>query len=144
VDVLPTLLEAAGARRDGPGDGRALSAFLRGERPRDWRQEAHWEFDFREVADGKPQRALGVELDDCSLAVIRGERWKYVHFAGLPPLLFDLQEDPDELANRAGDPGCLAVRLEMAEKLLAWRSRHQDRRLTGLSLTAGGPYDARV
>jgi hypothetical protein len=32
----------------------------------------------------------------------------------------------------------------MAEKLLAWRSRHLDRRLTGLSLTPGGPYDARV
>jgi hypothetical protein len=64
--------------------------------------------------------------------------------AGLPPLLFDLQEDPSELTNRAEDPGCLAVRQELAEKLLAWRSRQQDRRLTGLSLTPGGPYDARA
>jgi arylsulfatase A-like enzyme len=144
VDVLPTLAEAAGARRDGPADGRALTPFLRGESPGDWRREAHWEFDFREVADGTAQRALGVGLDDCSLAVIRGERWKYVHFAGLPPLLFDLQEDPVELVNLAEESGCLAVRLAMAEKLLAWRSRHQDRRLTGLSLTPGGPYDARA
>jgi arylsulfatase A-like enzyme len=109
-----------------------------------WRSEAHWEYDFREVASGSAQAALGVDLDDCSLTVIRGERWKYVHFAALPPLLFDLQEDPDELVNRADDPACLAVRVEMAEKLLAWRSRHLDRRLTGLSLTPGGPYDARV
>jgi len=96
------------------------------------------------VASGVPQRALGVDLDDCSLAVIRGERWKYVHFAGLPPLLFDLEEDPAELRNLADDPAHLATRVEMAEKLLAWRSRHLDRRLTSLSLTPGGPYDARA
>jgi arylsulfatase A-like enzyme len=144
VDVAPTLLEAAGARRDGPADGRSLTAFLQGGTPRDWRREAHWEFDFREVATGAPQAALGVGLDDCSLAVIRGERWKYVHFAGLPPLLFDLAADPGELRNLADDPGHLSVRVEMAEKLLAWRSRHLDRRLTGLSLTPGGPYDARA
>jgi arylsulfatase A-like enzyme len=144
VDVVPTLLEAAGARRDGPADGRSLTAFLQGGAPRDWRREAHWEFDFREVATGAPQAALGVGLDDCSLAVIRGERWKYVHFAGLPPLLFDLDADPGELRNLADDPGHLSVRVEMAEKLLAWRSRHLDRRLTGLSLTPGGPYDARA
>ena len=144
VDVVPTLLESAGARREGPADGCSLTPFLRGERPAVWRSEAHWEYDFREVASGTAQAALGVDLDDCSLAVIRGERWKYVHFAALPPLLFDLQEDPDELVNRADDPACLAVRVEMAEKLLAWRSRHLDRRLTGLSLTPGGPYDARV
>src|SRR3546814_1283596 len=78
--------------------------------PADWRCEAHWEFDFRDAATGAPQRTLGVDLDDCSLAVIRGERWKYVHFAGLPPLLFDLVDDPGELTNRAEDPACLADR----------------------------------
>ena len=97
-----------------------------------------------QASDRGAQAALGLDLDDCSLAVLRGERYKYVHFAGLPPLLFDLAADPAELHNRAEDPGYLGVRLEMAEKLLAWRSRHQDRRLTGLSLTPGGPYDARA
>src|SRR3546814_2168399 len=75
-DLVPTLLEVAGARRDGPADGRSLAPFLRGEAPADWRCEAHWEFDFRDAATGAPQRTLGVDLDDCSLAVIRGERWK--------------------------------------------------------------------
>lgn len=144
VDVVPTLLEAACARREGPADGLALTPFLRGEAPRGWRREAHWEFDFREVPGARAQAALGVELDDCSLAVIRGERWKYVHFAGLPPLLFDLEEDAAELVNRAEDPACLPVRVALAEKLLAWRSRHLDRRLTGIAQTAGGPYDARA
>ncbi len=143
VDVVPTLLEGVGATREGPADGRSLGPFLRGESAPDWRGEAHWEFDFRDVAGGKAQAALGVDLDDCSLAVIRDARYKYVHFAGLPPLLFDLQEDPDELHNRAEDAGHLAVRVAMAEKLLAWRSRHLDRRLTGIALTEGGVVDVR-
>jgi arylsulfatase A-like enzyme len=144
VDVVPTLLEAAGACLEGPADGVAITPFLRGEAPADWRREAHWEFDFRDIASGAAQKSLGVDLDNCSLAVIRGERYKYVHFAGLPPLLFDLAEDLDELHDRAGDPGYQAVRLEMAERLLAWRSRHLDRRLTGIALTASGPVDARA
>ena len=73
---------------------RSLSPFLRGETPAVWRQEAHWEYDFREVASGAAQQALGLDLDDCSLSVIRDGRYKYVHFAGLAPLLFDLAEDP--------------------------------------------------
>ncbi len=144
VDVLPTVLEAAGAEREGPADGVSLQPFLRGATPAAWRREAHWEFDFREVASGRSQAALGLDLDDCSLAVIRDERYKYVHFAGLPPLLFDLQQDPDELHNVVEDVNYQAVRVTMAEKLLAWRSRHLDRTLTGLSLTPGGPYDARA
>ncbi|MEQ8356225.1 MAG: alkaline phosphatase family protein [Kiloniellaceae bacterium] len=144
VDVVPTILEAAGAEREGPSDGRSLSPFLRGETPAVWRQEAHWEYDFREVASGAAQQALGLDLDDCSLSVIRDGRYKYVHFAGLAPLLFDLAEDPDELRNFAEDRNYLAVRLEMAEKLLAWRGHYLDRRLTGISLTANGPVDARA
>jgi hypothetical protein len=27
------------------------------------------------------------------MRVLRGERYKYVHFTALPPLFFDLQED---------------------------------------------------
>ena len=87
---------------------------------------------------------LGLDLDECSLAVIRDERYKYVHFAGLPSLLFDLVEDPDELHDLSRDSNYQAVRVEMAEKLLAWRSRYLDRRLTGISLTAEGPVDVRL
>ncbi|GAB4391823.1 MAG: alkaline phosphatase family protein [Kiloniellaceae bacterium] len=144
VDVLPTLLEATGAEREGPADGVTLTPFLRGGTPAAWRREAHWEFDFRDVASGRAQAALGLELDDCSLAVIRDERYKYVHFAGLPPLLFDLQQDPAELHDVADDANYQAVRVTMAEKLLAWRSRHLDRTLTGIELAPGGPFDARA
>jgi len=72
------------------------------------------------------------------MAVIRTDKWKYVHFAALPPLLFDLETDPDCLHNLAGDPAHAAARIEMAEKLLSWRARHLDQTLALKELTPKG------
>ena len=75
----------------------------------------------------------------CNLAVVRTEQLKYVHFGGgLPPLLFDLDEDPGELHELAGDPAYLSLRLEMAERLLAWRAEHLDQSLALSQLTERG------
>ena len=87
---------------------------------------------------GAPEPALGLRLDECCLGVIRDARYKYVHFAGLPPLFFDLAEDPHELRNRAGDPAYAARVLDYAQKMLSWRMRHDERTLTGLHLCAQG------
>src|SRR5262249_15132517 len=103
-----------------------------------WRQEAHWEYDFRDPPRGRPEAALGLASDQCSLAVLRGRRFKYVHFAALPPLLFDLERDPGELVDRASDPDYAKVRLEMAETMLGWRQPHADRSLANHFITAGG------
>ncbi|TIW96649.1 MAG: phosphonate monoester hydrolase, partial [Mesorhizobium sp.] len=55
-----------------------------------------------------------------------------------PPLLFDLESDPGELDNLAADPKHLAVRLEFAERLLAWRAEHLDQSLALAELTEHG------
>ncbi len=142
IDLMPTILERIGAEIPTQLDGRSLVPFLEGREPAGWRREAHWEFDFREVATGATEERFGLPLDALNLAVVRGERFKYVHFAGLPPLLFDMQEDPGELTNLADDPAYRDARLEMAEKLLSWRASHLDRSLTGVELTAAGPVYA--
>jgi hypothetical protein len=42
-----------------------------------------------------------------------------VHFGrSLPPVLFDLTDDPDETRNVAGDAAYRSARLDMAERLL--------------------------
>jgi arylsulfatase A-like enzyme len=130
VDVMPTLLELLGATPPAHLDGASLVPFLDGKNPDHWRQEAHWEFDFRSIEKGSAETHFGLKPQQCNLSVLRGETWKYVHFAGgLPPLLFDLENDPGELHNLADNPVHVAVRLDCAEKLLAWRAEHLDQSL---------------
>jgi arylsulfatase A-like enzyme len=139
VDILPTLLDLLEEEVPPHLDGRSLKPFLDGEVPRDWRDAAHWEFDFRSIADGHAQRHFGIGPRQCNLAVIRTEKFKYVHFAGgLPPLLFDLEKDAGELNNVVDDPAYLPLRLELAERLLAWRAEHLDQSLALAELTKDG------
>ncbi len=139
VDVVPTILDWLGGLVPRAMDGGSLKPFLAGETPGRWRDAAHWEYDFREVATGRAQAMLGLGADECALAVIRDERFKYVHFTALPPILFDLESDAGELTNVAHDPAYAEARIAYAEKLLAWRARHLDRTLTGIELTENGP-----
>jgi arylsulfatase A-like enzyme len=145
VDLYPTLLEAMGVEPAHAGDGRSLAPFLSGdEPPGGWRDAAHWEFDFRDVAGQSAETALGLDSVSLNMAAIRTERWKYVHFAALPPLLFDLDADPDCLHNLAADPSHAAVRAEMAERLLNWRARHLDQTLALTELTPNGVASIKV
>jgi arylsulfatase A-like enzyme len=140
VDVMPTLLEAIGAEIPLQCDGMSLRPFLEGrEAPAHWRTEAHWEYDFRDPTDDGAERRLGLTMHQCTLNVIRDERFKYVHFTKLPPLLFDLAEDPGEFVNRAADPHYLSVMLEYAQKMLSWRMNHDEQVLTHIALTHDGP-----
>jgi len=141
VDLMPTILEAVGRPVPVQCDGASLMPWLIGETPADWRHEVHWEFDFRDVVDAAPERALGIRLDQCCLNVIRDHKAKYIHFAGLPPLFFDLERDPDELVNRANDPSEARRMLDYAQKLLTWRMVNDERTLSGIMLTDKGAIE---
>lgn len=143
IDIMPTILECVGAEVPQYLDGLSLLPFLKGQVPVDWREETHWEYDFREVATKAAQDEFNLPLDACSMAVIRSKSFKYVHFAGLPPLLFDLDNDPGETSNVVDLPAYQQIRLDMAEKLLSWRACHLDKCLTGIVLTPKGPVNAR-
>ncbi|WP_138469151.1 phosphoric/sulfuric ester hydrolase PehA [Poseidonocella sp. HB161398] len=144
VDVMPTILDWLGATPPAHVDGRSLLPFLDGQPPADWRQEAHFEYDFRNVFYSRPEEELGVGMDEASLAVIRDGKWKYVHFAALPPLLFDLEADPHQFVNLAADPAHAAVVAEYAGRMLSWRMRHADRSLTGYASSPGGLVNRRA
>lgn len=138
IDVFPTLLEAMGVGARHHPDGRSLMPLLRGQAPSDWRDAVHWEFDFRDIAGQTTARWFGLSSTQLNLAVIRTKTWKYVHFAALPALLFDLGNDPHELHDLAGDPMHAKMRLELAERLLSWRAEHLDQSLALTQLTPGG------
>ena len=63
---------------------------------------------------------------------------KYVHFAELPPLYFDLTTDPHELNNIADAPERAGEVLAMAQRMLNWRIAFNRRELTGRAVLDGG------
>jgi len=136
VDVFPTLLDLLGVTPNHHPDGRSLLG-------RNGSDAVHWEFDFRDVSGQAPEQALELRSTQLNLAVIRTAEWKYVHFAALPPLLFDLTADPHCLRNVAYDPAYAGARIEMAERLLSWRAEHLDQTLALTELTDGGVVSIR-
>lgn len=144
VDVFPTLLDLLGADIPAQIDGRSLHPFMSsGNTPRDWRDAAHWEFDFRSLEDDATAKHFKLRHTQCNMSVLRRDDFKYVHFAGLPSLLFDLKNDPGETRNLAGHADYLHSQLECAEQLLSWRAEHLDQSLALYALTKAGPISVK-
>ncbi|XOV90081.1 MAG: sulfatase-like hydrolase/transferase [Pseudomonadota bacterium] len=129
VDIMPTMLELFDQSVPRQCDGSSLTELLKGS-AHGGRSEACYEFDFRH---SPAENTLGLDMERACLNVIRDEHFKYVHFADLPPLLYDLQADPGELNNLLGSrPDVVA---EYAGRLLSWRMRTVDKTLTHLQVT---------
>ncbi|MBN9306515.1 MAG: hypothetical protein BGO82_06200 [Devosia sp. 67-54] len=137
VDVMPTLLDYLGADIPLQCDGRSLRPFIDGGAPSRWRDEARWEYDFRSIVDDGVDALFGLRIDEMSLSVLRTDTAKYVHFGALPPLYYDLEADPHELDNRAGDPAAMPGMLALAQRMLSWRMLFNRRELTGIRLQRG-------
>jgi len=87
------------------------------------------------------EQRFGLSPDQCSLTILRDENYKYIHMTALPPLLFDLQEDPEEFVNRANDPDFQEIMLEYAQKMLSWQMLHRDRTLVNMNMESGTLVD---
>ncbi len=142
VDVLPTICEFLGAEVPLQADGWSLAPLLRGEpAPPHWRDTAHFEWAFSDPADQLAETAFGIPMSHCALEVGRGPRYKYVQFASasdlLPPLLFDLSEDPGQTHNllAEGADGH-EVAWRCAQELVQWHMRTAERTLSGSFLHA--------
>ena len=98
--------------------------FLRGEPPADWRTYAICENDYG-VSPGMAQ--LADQVADPRQFMVATKRWKYIHAQGFRPMLFDLQEDPDELVDLGQDPAHEEIRAEMASHLSDWARRLSQR-----------------
>ncbi|WP_045680559.1 alkaline phosphatase family protein [Martelella endophytica] len=138
ADILPTLAARLGLVPENHVDGASLMPFLRGKKPETWRDAAFYEYDFRDIARAKAEEHFDLPYSLCNLAVVRDHAFKYVHFAGMKPLLFDLTIDPHECTNVADDPKYLPARLAYAEKLLSLRSEHLDQTLAATTVSPDG------
>lgn len=123
VDVVPTLLDIAGAPRDGTIDGASLCGILAGNARTEREAVRASATDFSGVADAAPAAGVrdhalftfddhqaGTAMQDTVLPpnrirAIRSDRWKYAVYvdqAGrvAPEYeLYDLEADPDEALN---------------------------------------------
>jgi arylsulfatase A-like enzyme len=135
VDVTPTILEWIGLEPPPAMDGRSLAPWLEGGTTA-WRDAAFMEIDLSHP--NKPtrfQRHFGLDEHQCNAAILREERWKYVHFnGGLPPMLFDLENDPGETTDLAGDPAFAGEISRLRARMLDRRMARADRRLTGYAI----------
>jgi arylsulfatase A-like enzyme len=138
VDVMPTILEALGGTIPRACDGRSILPLLEQGAPADWRTHLFYEYDFRDVHYSQPESDLGLPMDDSALCVVQDSRWKYVHFTALPPLLFDLQNDPGQFVNLADSAAHASIVKEYAQKALSHRMRHAERTLTHFRATPNG------
>jgi len=143
VDLMPTMLDWLGLEAPVACDGESLLPFCRGETVGGWRREAHAGFDFRNFPGGGGRPVLGLTPDQCGVTLIFDARYKYVHFAALPPAFFDRAEDPHEFRNLADDPAYQPLVIEYAQKLLSWRMTHDERTLANTVLSPDGVVERR-
>ena len=139
VDVTPTICDLLGGEPPLQCDGRPLTAWLEGATPIDWRTEVHHELDLRDPDSSLLEEAFGITMEECSFAVLRDDHGKYVQFSGhhaFPAMFFDIDADPTQRTNVAADPAYAPRVLDYAQRMLAWRMRHNERTLSGMKLTA--------
>ncbi|MHA6327265.1 alkaline phosphatase family protein [Roseivivax sp. CAU 1753] len=124
IDVVPTILDFFGGEAV-PHiiEGHSLMPLLHGQSD-SLREVAVSEYDYsmREV-----RRRLGVEVKDAKLTMLFDGRWKYIFAEGFRPMLFDLQNDPDELTDLGADPAHRAECARMEKLLFAWARRTSQR-----------------
>ena len=99
IDLAATFVEVAGGPvPDHILEGRSLMPWLFGETPT-WRKYVISEYDYSATPHAVD---LGVEPRDARLFMVYDGRYKMMHAeGGMRPMLFDLQEDPDEFYDLA-------------------------------------------
>lgn len=125
IDLAPTFVEFAGGTVPPHRlEGRALQPLLHGRRPATWREAAISEYDYSMTPAAQ---ALGVAPIDARAFMVRDDRYKFVYAEGLPPMLFDLVADPQELVDLGRDPHIAAQCARMFALLNRWARRQSQR-----------------
>ena len=126
IDLAPTFVDVAGAEPAGHIlEGESLMPILHGERSETLRDYVICEYDY----SGAPVAAqLNASVRDAVMFMIADKRWKMVHCeGGYRPILFDLENDPQELVDLGDSAEHAEVIAALYDKLFAWTRRPSQR-----------------
>jgi arylsulfatase A-like enzyme len=124
IDLLPTFLETmAQPIPEYWLEGHSLRGILEGKAV-SVREVAISELDY---AIYGAARALKLEPRAARMVMARSDRYKYVHFDGFPPQLFDMHNDPQEFRDLGRDPAYAQVREEHLAHIFHWMRQRRNR-----------------
>lgn len=128
-DLNSTMIEAAGAQPLPFSNGRSLLELMQSPDSSDWEDIALSEY-CTEPDD--PAHSNGKQT--WQQRMIRRGDWKLMYFHSMPPLLFNLEDDPGELHNLSEDPACASILNELTELLLeSWNPYRIDTEIRKMS-----------
>jgi choline-sulfatase len=106
LDIYPTLLDCVGLATGAPEDGLPGASLL----------------GIANAADDDDRAVLSEYHAAGAISgafMLRRGGWKYIHYVGCPPELYDLAHDPEEMVDLAGDPRHAAMLTELEAVLRA-------------------------
>lgn len=126
IDLLPTFVAVAGGEvADHILEGHSILPILHDKAEGPARRYVVCEYDY--AATPMAER-LGVGVRDAVMFMVADERWKLIHCeGGYRPILFDLENDPDELVDLGESEAHADIIAVMYEHLFAWTRRPSQR-----------------
>jgi len=119
VDVAPTTLGLCGLAKPDWMRGFNYSGLFRPER-RPPRDETLPDSAYLQLVDPGFKYGFAVDRERPWRGVVTRDGWKYAALEGQPWLLYNLNEDPYEMANLALDGRYRAQRKKLQDRLAAW------------------------
>ncbi len=119
LDMAPTFLDAAGSEPVVEMQGESLVRLLEGRVPDGWRDAIYYHY--HQQDSGRTAHTVARHYG------IRTERYKLIHVYDHDAWeLYDLEIDPEEMHNLAGDPAHAELVAELRERLAGLRAQYGD------------------
>jgi arylsulfatase A-like enzyme len=125
IDLVPTFIDwLGGVAKPNILEGHSLVPWLHGRPVPSWREITISEYDY---SMRKARKMLDQSIADCRIVMVFDGRWKYIHFEGFRPMLFDIETDPDEFSDLGEAAEYSGERTRLEAALNAWARGHHNR-----------------
>jgi arylsulfatase A-like enzyme len=124
IDLVPTFIEYCGGKvPEHIIDGLSVMPLLKGDGG-NWREYVVSEYDYTQQAFSP---TTGRKPLECRIYMVANKQWKYIFAPGFPPMLFDLENDPNEFEDLGASSKHSEVRAKMHHALADWSLQYRQR-----------------